>query len=282
MSLDLNTDRFEVDTTPGDEADFRGPSSQGGLLVLLGAKGGCGATLVASNIAASLASDRRVVLCDLDVSKGDVAGFLDLGTNRTVNTLLERIDVLDEELLQGSVEVHRSGLHVLTQPYDLANLQQPSAGEVLQLLRRLRNSYDLVVVDAGSRIDVATLAAATEADELVLLTTPDVPALRDARRVLKLLETIEVPASAVRLVVNKMPRFGGRRDGEIEEQLSTEVAATIVRNDAVCGRVDERGSLLADEAPHAQVTRDVAELWPRLRGEVAGITSPLAWFMRRN
>jgi pilus assembly protein CpaE len=280
MSLDLNLDRFEADTTPGGEA-LGGTPTEGGLLVVVGAKGGCGTTLVTANVAAALADDRRVVLVDLDVSKGDVAGYLDLGTNRTLNNLLERLDALDEALLNGCVEVHPSGLHVLTQPYDLANLQQPSAPEVLQLLARLRASYDLVVVDAGSRIDVATLAAATSADELVLLSTPDVPALRDARRVIKLLETIDVPLAKIRLVINKKARFGGLSDEDIKNQLGTEVAASIARNDAVCARVDAKGSLLSAEAPHAQVTKDIAELWPRLRGEIGGVASRLPWFLKR-
>ncbi len=264
MSLDLNCD------SPDATASGSSEEGRGGLLVLMGAKGGCGATLVACNAAAALAADRKVVLVDLDLTKGDVAGTLDLQSGRSINSLLARVDELDDALLQGSVDVHSSGLHVLAQPYDLTRLHQLDADEVRSLLRVLQLHYDLVVVDAGSRIDVATLAAATTADELVLLSTPDVPAIRDARRVIRLLEQLEVPAWSVRLVINKQPMMGGPLSiRDIEDNLQAKVAATISRNDRVCARVDARGSLLTDEDAHAAITQDVRALWSKLRGTAA-------------
>uniref|UniRef100_UPI0035257DE6 P-loop NTPase n=1 Tax=Salmonella enterica TaxID=28901 RepID=UPI0035257DE6 len=70
-----------------------------GVVVLLSAKGGAGGTLVAAHLAASLAADKRVCLVDLDLCKGDVAGALDLHTDRSINLLLDRMDSLDANLL---------------------------------------------------------------------------------------------------------------------------------------------------------------------------------------
>lgn len=263
----MATDAEQTDATPGAPA---------ALLVVISAKGGCGATLVATHLAVGQAAARRTCLVDLDVCKGDVAGFLDLPDDRSVNLLLERLDHVDDVLLRGSVTVHASGLHVLAQPYDLTELQHLTADETRTLLDRVRQAYELVIVDAGSRIDAVTLAAALVADEVVLLTTPDVCALRDAQRVLRLLRRLKVPREHVRLVVNK--HGPGVPDDEIEAQLDQPVTATVEADEASCRRAETLGTTLSEAAPRKRVTEDLAGLWDRLHGERPTRPARLPWW----
>lgn len=262
-----------VITPPGSAATR--PASM--LVVVMGAKGGCGATLIATNLAAHLAADHRTCLVDLDLCKGDVAGFLGLKSGRSLNLLLEALDQLDEQLLAGSVDVHPSGLHVLVQPYDLTHLHHVTAEEVNRVLGAVRSHYEIVVVDVGSRIDVAALTAALAADVILLVTTPDVVALRDAKRVLALMRRLQVETRRVHLVVNEHDATNDVSVDEIATQLAVPVAATVARDVRACGRAVSSGDLLVEVAPNAAVTRDLQNLWSTLQGE-APAASRSSWF----
>jgi pilus assembly protein CpaE len=278
MNFDPDAEHTEVVLTPDRRVVERARAHRqalpekapGMLLAFLSAKGGCGATFIASNLAAALAAKRRVLLVDLDMSKGDVAGYLDLRSGKSVNPLLRRLKEFDERLLEGTVDVLPSGLHVLAQPFDIADIHQLEAGEVRMLLEGVRGHYDVVIVDVGSSIDVAALAAATMADHVVLLTTPDVPAVRSTRRTLRLLTQVEVPARSVRLVLNKRPSFGALSPEEIARQVEQPVVCSVRRDVATCTRVDTFGRPLVEIAPRAGVTRDVKEMWAHIHG----LTSP--------
>lgn len=248
-----------------------------GVLVVLSSKGGAGGTFVAAHLAASLAADKRVCLVDLDLCKGDVAGVLDVHSDRSINLLLDHMENLDANLLRGSVAVHPCGLHVLVQPYDLTDLHQISGDETTQLLTFLRAEYDLVVVDVGSRMDVVSMSAVLAADEVILLTTTDVPSLRDAQRVLGLLRHLDVRPSSIRLVLNKVEDGEGVALSEIAAQLHTPIAATLPADHSAATRVDTRGHLVWELAPHARLTRALQDLWKTLRGDTAQAPHRLTW-----
>lgn len=238
--------------------------ASGRLITVLGAKGGCGVTTLGVNLAGELARDQPTCLVDLDMCKGDVAGYLDLPAQRSVQTLLRSIDVLDADLIRGAVIPHNSGFDVLAQPYDLRELRMASADEIRRLLAALRQRYEVTVVDAGAHVDVTSLSAALAADELLLVVTPTVSALRDARRMIALLTQLGIPRDVLRLVANKVERGSPVPAHYIEDQLGLPLAATIARDDHACGRAETRGRLLRRTSPRARVTRDIAALWAGL------------------
>ncbi|HMV68648.1 MAG TPA: AAA family ATPase [Myxococcota bacterium] len=243
------------------------------LLAVLAAKGGCGATTIALEVAALSAAAQRTCLIDLDSCKGDLAGYLDLRSGRSLNPLLERIDVLDEVLLLGAVDVHPSGLHVLSQPYELTELYTLSAEDVARLLRFVRPRYERVVVDVGSRVDAAALATLMEASDVVVVTTPDVIALRDAQRVLRLLRRLGRPMDRVQVALNEVGGPGVER-GLVEEQLGVRVLASLPHDPTACHKAASAGRLLADAAPHAPITRALGDLWRRFLDPDASARGP--------
>jgi pilus assembly protein CpaE len=188
--------------------------------------------------------------------------------------------VADEVLVSGACEEHPSGLQVLAQPYDLTELQDPTSEEVGALLTLLRSLYDVVLVDLGSRIDVASLTAAQFADRVALVATSDVPALRDARRVLGLMRRLDVPQANITVVLNKVHKHTKPSVSEAREQLDMERLLTLSRDDDACRRADTLGHTLADVAPRALLTQEVGALWRALHGEPMNI-EPRGWFWTR-
>lgn len=253
----------------------------GEVVVLLSAKGGCGATMIACNVGAALAGDTRTCLLDLDHCKGDVGAFLDLSSGRSVNVLFDQIALADDVLVHGAVESHPSGLHVLAQPYDLTELRDVTSDEVTRLIDLLRGLYEVVLVDAGSRVDVASLAAARAADRVVLVATPDVPALRDARRALGLLRHLEVPAHNLSLVLNNVHPKSPVTPAEVREQFTLPIPAVLPHDNEACRTADRRARLLIDVAPRSPLSQELRAFWGHLHGEqTAPAAHPWRWSNR--
>jgi pilus assembly protein CpaE len=244
------------------------PAAQRECVAVVSAKGGCGATLLSVNLAAEAASahlSSSVCVLDLDHTKGDVAGFLGLEPQQTVPELVRQLDTMDASLVRGAATPYKGGsFHVLPQPTDLAELATITRGEVSSLLHHARAAFDLLVVDCGSRIDAATLATLVAADAVILVLTPDLPALRDARRLMNLLRRVRIDQSHIRLVLNKVSRHSRLSAQDIEQQLGIPLYAVIHRDEDACVDADLEARLLRDVAPRARITRDIRSVWGAL------------------
>jgi pilus assembly protein CpaE len=143
-------------------------------------KGGVGTTTVAVNIAVAAALRRpdRVVLVDFALQFGNVATHLNLDARQTLADVVRDDTTLNEpELLRTYAMRHDSGLHVLAAPSapELADSVTPE--HVALILKTLLESYDLVVVDAGSSVDERTMNVFEAAETVVLPVNPEIAAL---------------------------------------------------------------------------------------------------------
>ena len=236
---------------------------------VIGAKGGVGTTLVAVNLAALFADRARTLLVDLDFGKGDVGGYLDMWPKRSMHDVLDAAPHIDATSLGAVAARHTTGLHAITQPLDLTELVAVQATEVRALLDAAASGWEEVVLDCGSRVDIALLTAAARADRILLLTTPDVPSLRDALRVRKLLDRVGVLPAKMRLAVNRWPLFRRLELDEIEARLELPVAGLLPLDEELCWRAAHRGQLLRDLAPHSRMARRMARLVEALDDEDA-------------
>jgi pilus assembly protein CpaE len=149
---------------------------------------------------------------------------------------------------------HDSGLRVLAAPPRPEMADEVRADEVRQVLQFLRQEYVYIIVDTGSMMDDVTLAAIDSADLLVLMTTPEIPAIKDARLVLDLLGVLEFPRERVFFVLNKTERKVGISPEAISDNLKVTVEGeipldikTVVTsmNKGVPLLVTDRGSVVA-------------------------------------
>ncbi len=249
------------------------------MLAVLGAKGGCGTTLVAASLAAELAVEQAVCVLDLDFGKGDLAGCIDLWPGRTLHDLLGEPGRLDADVMRGTAVTHKGGFSVLAQPHDLSKVILPSAEEIKPVLHLARQCWTVVITDCGARADEVALAAALAADEVILLTTPHVSALRDAGRKIELLQRLELPKNKIRLVVN-MRGKGGISATAIAEQLGLPVHAELPLDPGAAEAVDFSGRLLRDQVPGSPLHRAMARLWTQLYGEPEPVAPAQPWWKR--
>jgi pilus assembly protein CpaE len=231
----------------------------GQVIALVGSKGGCGVTSLAINLAAEISQIEQVCVLDLDFSMGDVAAFLDLQPSSSIQDLLRNLSRLDERMLRGSVAVHPSKVHVLAQPSELPGSGDVKGDDILRVLSVAADAYKYVILDCGGRIDEATLTASSVADLVFIISTPDVPAVKNAWRRLQLMDRLGLDRSAVRLIINKWERTSELSQADIETNLGVPVAATISYDPVTCRKAVNAGRLLRDIDRRSQTAKDISD-----------------------
>ncbi|WP_221347688.1 AAA family ATPase [Streptomyces beigongshangae] len=206
---------------------YAGPG--GTLVTVTGAKGGVGATVAAVQLAlAARASGRSVALLDLDLQSGDVASYLDVRFRRSVADLAAISDI-NPRVLQDAVYTHETGLGLLLAPAEGERGEEITDRVARQVLGALRSRYDVVVVDCGAQLNAANAAAVELADQALLLITPDVVAVRAAKRMVRMWDRLQIrKAEETRTVVNRFSRGTEIQPSLVERVTGTKVARTTV------------------------------------------------------
>ena len=105
---------------------------------------------------------------------------------------------LDPDKLSGYVVHHNSGLDVLAAPLRPEDAELVTEDRIGQLIDVAKAAYDIVVLDTPPHFDATTLAALDRSDRLVLMTTMDIPTVKNAKLALQTLTSCSTPASASR------------------------------------------------------------------------------------
>ncbi|WP_328671166.1 AAA family ATPase [Streptomyces sp. NBC_00328] len=206
---------------------YAGPG--GTVVTVTGAKGGVGATVTAVQLAlAAKASGHNVALLDLDLQSGDVASYLDVQFRRSVADLAAITDI-NPRVLQDAVYTHDSGIALLLAPAEGERGEEVTDRVARQILGALRSRHDIVVVDCGSQMNSATAAAVEMADRALLLVTPDVIAVRAAKRMVRMWDRLQIrKAEETTTVVNRFARGTEIQPSLVERVTGTKVARSAV------------------------------------------------------
>ncbi|MFF0589309.1 CpaE family protein [Streptomyces sp. NPDC003781] len=201
----------------------------GTVVTVSGAKGGVGATLTAVQLAlAAQASGRSTALLDMDLQTGDVASYLDVQFRRSVADLAAITD-LSPRVLADAVFRHDSGLALLLAPGEGERGEEVTDRAARQIVAALRSRYEVVVVDCGAQLGGAGAAAVESADTALLVTTPDVVAVRGAKRAVRMWERLQIrKAQETTVVVNRHTRGTEIQPPLIQKITGTAIAATTV------------------------------------------------------
>ena len=182
----------------------------GRLIAVAGAKGGVGTTTVALQLALAATRalpGRPVCVVDFDLQKGDLRAFLDLPHRRSVVDLVEVASEISVRHLQETLYTHGEGFRVLLAPEEGERAEEIGSGVARSVLNAVRARHALTVVDLGAEVSEAGAIAAEIANEVVIVTTPDVVALRGVRRLRELWRRLQVrDDDDVHIVLNRTSR----------------------------------------------------------------------------
>lgn len=243
---------------------------EGSVTAFINAKGGCGATFLACNVAHALAleSRNRVALVDLDLQFGTAPLYFDLFPKRGLLQALENLDGMDDAALEGYVVRHSSGLAVLGQAaQDTLPLGSTSAERVNELLNVFVKTHDHTLIDLPRRIDPIAVRVLERAQHVVLVVQQAVTVLRDASRLMGCLRRdLGIGADRIAVVLNRYEKDGAISLDDVRSTLACGEIAAIPNDFRSVSECISAGQPLLSQVRSAAITKAVAALAMKLGG----------------
>lgn len=238
-----------------------GSEGGGKVIMVFSAKGGCGKTTLATNLAEAMAVQGagRVCLVDYNLDFGDVAIAMQIDPIRTVSDALGMQGGLDRHGVESMVINARPNLDVLlapTQPADAEFITPELAAEILELLREV---YEFVIIDSAPTFNDVVLKCFDISDSYVLLTTLDMLALKNFKITLDTLDALGYPRSRWHVVLNRFDSHVGLTVGDMERTIGLPISTKLPSSKDVPASLN-RGVTLVGENPKHPFSRAVLEL----------------------
>jgi pilus assembly protein CpaE len=173
---------------------------------------------------------------------------------------------LDMSVIEPLLTPHRDGLWALAapvQPDAKDSIPAQLIGTVLQLLK---TAFDFVVVDTAPAFDEHVLAALDATDELLLVTTLDVPTLKNVKIAVETLDLLNFPVARRRLVLNRADEKVGLTHDKVESTLGMKIAVSIPTSPQVATATNA-GEPITSALPKHPVSVAIAGMARDLTGE---------------
>jgi len=255
----------------------------GRMVVVLGAKGGVGTSLLALLSAAGPAARGRTALLDFDLRQGDLGSYCGIRVRHSVVDLVSvAAEIGNRELSEVAYPV-RSGIELFPAPEHSEIGEDVTEAASRQILQAMRYQYEYIIVDGGSYIDEATAAALDLADVIVVVATPDVPALRAVRRLKETMERLGLAQSTpIHVVLNRTSRHNEIQPAGAAKLVDSPLLGNLPENGPRLEPAINAGQLLDADYPELlSISRAVgALLYPSSpsmsASEFNGATTPMA------
>jgi pilus assembly protein CpaE len=242
----------------------------GQLVVVYSPKGGVGRTTVAVNsaVAAAMVLGKRVVVVDGSFQFGDVGVLLNLSPkNKTIVDVI--IDgAADLDSLEAALITHSSGVRVLLAPPVPEQAELVTTSAVKHIIEKLRQTHDLVIVDAWPWLHETTLALLDLADLIVAVMTLEITIIKNMRLFLEIAEQLGYPPDKILLVLNRSDAVMGIRVSDVETSIGHKIGATIVSDGRTVVYATNRGVPFMVSEPQVQVSQDITRLARAINGEL--------------
>ncbi len=237
------------------------PLKQSSLIALIGAKGGVGTSFTACQLGAALARlGGRTALVDGHLGHGDVALYLDLAPRYDFANLATGDEPIDATYLHTALARHPSGVTVLAAPKLPEDAEAVSARRIAEVIELLRMEFDWVLWDTPRDFDERSLRVLDQSNPIVLVTTPDVPALNHTRMQLDLLARLGHQKETIRIVVNRSENRAAVSARDAQAFLKRPVDAAIPNDYPRASACVNEGRALYDLAPRSPLERAFNEL----------------------
>lgn len=238
------------------------PVGSGQLISIFSPKGGVGKTTIATNLAIGLKllTGKKVALVDGNLAFGDVGVMLNLPNKSTIADLIPNMHALDMDLLDRIMVDHGSGVKVLLAPPrpELAELVAPDHLRAIATL--LKQHYDYVVMDTLQSFEDMMLAVLDLSDRIILLTTLEMPAIKNIKLFLEVAEALHYSREKLMLVINRADSSGGILVEEVEQNIRFKVAASIVSSGQLMTTAVNQGVPVVVSQRDSAVSKNLLDL----------------------
>lgn len=244
------------------------------IITCASGKGGVGKTTLVANLGAALAErGKNVIVIDANLTTPNLG--MHLGVPLYPVTLH---DVLKgHATMQEAIYEHESGLKIVPAGISLRDLRGVDVRDLSDAFLDLLGKADIVIVDAAAGLGREALAAIESADELLLVTNPDLPSVTDALKAVKLAEQVGTRVSGI--VVN---RISGRKHEMSRHEIMSmlddiDILAEIPEDFSVNEATSKRIPVIHHNKK-SRASKEIRRLAARLVGEEYIIKEP--WYTK--
>lgn len=234
------------------------------LITVTAARGGCGKTFLATNLAVTFArQSAKSVLADFSLTGGDAGMLLDLIPQRTLKDLFAVFGGVDSDVLESMLAKHASGLSVLSSPmnsFETLRIAKANAEKVFELLRQ---DFEIVVVDTDQPESETSQLALKYSDLVLVLTGADLPRLKSTKFFLRDLAS-RVTAEKIKVVLNRYSAARDISDSEAQAIIESPIVAHLPHDSSLVASSINRGQPVVLSHPGKAISEAIAELAAQL------------------
>jgi pilus assembly protein CpaE len=239
---------------------------RGEVFVVFSGKGGVGKSVIASNLAVALGMETggRVALVDLDLQFGDAGVLLNLDHSRSITDLADSAASDDPEFIEDVLTDGPEGIRVLLAPASPELADLVTTEHLRTVLQELRRTFDFIVVDTASHLGELNIEAIELATRVIVVTMLSIPAIKDTKLTLRVLESLNVEADRILLTLNCSDARGGLSREAVEGNLRFPIALQIPHDPKVVDSSVNRGTPFVAANPETEISRSIRELVSQL------------------
>lgn len=262
--LNIESDRRKSLGAPESTARRRGK-----LVVISSTKGGVGTTTIAVNLAVALRelTSARIALTDFGLQFGDVGVHLNLWSRYTMQDLLHQASEISEAMLEKVLQEHKTGIRVLLAPNEPEAAGEVTADQIDHILDSLLEQYAYVVVDTWSFLDEVALKLIQRADEILIVTTPEIPTLKNAKHFLAYLRKHGLSVGRITLVLNRFPSVEGISLQDVQTHLGYPISANIPSEGRMITHSINQGVPIVISHPKSWAAQSIMKLAAYVAGD---------------
>jgi len=209
----------------------------GNIIAVMGGKGGVGKSQFCVNFSFAYAEVLRakVALLDFDqAASGDLNLITGLKGQKTIKDLAEFSGAIDPKTIIPFITQHPNGVNYVGMPNDPAASKNIDAEGLGKTLKAITNLYPITVIDCGSELTPLALKALEFSTMILLVTTPDILALNQTKRLYSDLITLLYPKDMIQLIFNQAQAGHPVTADSVSKQMGKPVLSSIPRDDQAC------------------------------------------------
>ena len=255
-------EKAQTPTSTGPSTPLTSRRGTGKIISIYSPKGGTGCTTIATNLAIAMNSEANpTVLLEANLLYGDVAVLLNEQVKNSVYDLTPRVDELDAEVVHNVAVKHSaSGLHVLPAPPKAEWANEITAEQFSKLLDYLRDVYAFIIVDTAPYLTEVVQAALEISDTIVLITTQDIPSIKNCGSFLSLSDASGIKRNRILFIMNRYDKRNNVSPERVGETLRQPIQITIPMDEKVVHYSITRGMPFILDNKNQPVSKGIFEL----------------------
>jgi pilus assembly protein CpaE len=249
------------------------PAKRGRAIAVFSSKGGCGVSLIATNLA--MRQTTPTVLLDLNLQSGDLELMLGVRPKFSLADIVENRDRLDDALLASYLTQRSKNVSLLAAPLKAESAEDIEPRHIYEVMELLRQRFDTLIIDTPHSFDAVTISALDHADQILMVLTLEIHAIRSTRRALEIFDRLGYPRKKIRLVVNRWSKNIELDQKQVEDFLGERVVGYVQSDYRAAVNSINLGQPLIESSPTSKVAADLRTIAAKLfAGQIEAASTP--------